>query len=220
VVDLSNADPPLFQARTPPAEPVESAHWRIPTGVPPVASSNFKAFVMLEGVAQIHGSFGIKTVQAGDLVLMNPGVKAGSLSLSPVQVITAYFHPGFVIEQMRWSRPLSDRNSRSLFDQISRWIGGLRSIALESHAFDAVRAHFTLLSDASLPHVPLGDRIARATELIWSLGDILCPPSSLVPFETTETTPRAIRKDVSRALSRMHSEHSTRLRVADLGRVD
>jgi len=124
------------------ARPVECLDYWIPYGVAPVRSENFKIMLIRDGAAQLRGDFGVRTVAAGDLVMLRAGLECGSVSLAPVDVVTAYLNPTFLVDQLRWTMPGFVQDRRAVFREMVRVVPDVRSVPLTDDQFGLVLPRF------------------------------------------------------------------------------
>lgn len=187
--------------------PVECMESYITTGVPPVRSANFKAFLMRAGAAELNGPFGTHTVEAGDLVLLAAGTVCGSVSLTPVNVVCAYFNPGFLTDQVRWTLPgdVSDRRAaaRQLYDAIS----GVRIFHLSPAQAEVFGAHFDRLLCLSEQAASFGDKFVAATQLIWLISELFTPTESAAVPPVTGVELRPLRQEVRVVLDLLQHDY-------------
>ncbi|MGX1695308.1 helix-turn-helix domain-containing protein [Microbacterium keratanolyticum] len=177
---------------------------------------NFQAVLVRSGRAQLHGPFGVRTVEAGDLALMTPGRIDGSLPLEPLDVYAAQFHPLFVLEQMRWSRPIQGRDDHDLFREIATWTGGLRTVQPLPDTYQRLEMLFSELHTFSAEPRALADRVAHATEAVWTIGELIREPLSM-------TAPvhigHQLRDEIRQALQLLKTEHPTRISIAQIAQA-
>lgn len=181
----------------------------ITTGVPPVRSANFKAFLMRSGAAELSGPFGTRIVETGDLVLLPAGTVCGSVSLTPVNVVCAYFNPGFLTDQVRWTLPgdVTDRRAaaRHLYDMIS----GVRVFHLSPAQAEVFGAHFDRLLCLSEQDGSFGEKFVAATQLIWLIGELFAPTETIETPLVTDVELRPLRQEVRIVLDLLQRDYNT-----------
>lgn len=169
---LPRRQPPPYVPLTRLARPVECVESYITIGVPPVRSDNHKAMLVRAGVAELHGQFGTHTVRAGDLVLLSAGVICGSVSRTPVDVVCAYYNPGFIADQVRWTLPDDVTDRQAAMRQVHRANPAVRSFPLDSVRYAIFEAQFEKLLRLSQPGGGLGEKFVAATQLLWMIGEL------------------------------------------------
>ncbi len=207
--------PPPFVPVTDLARPVECVESYITTGVPPVRSQNHKALLMRAGVAELRGPFGTHTVRAGDLVLLSAGVVCGSVSLAPVEVVCAYYNPGFIADQVRWTLPADVTDRRTAMREVSRVNPTLRSFPLDPVRYAAFDEQFERLLRLN-ERGGLGDKFVAATQLLWLIGDLLEGDEEQVPVADAELRP--LRREVRAILELLQRDYARPWTTAALAR--
>lgn len=199
--------PPPFVPVTDLARPVECVESYITTGVPPVRSANFKMFLMRAGVAELSGPFGTRTVKTGDLVLLSAGTVWGSVSLAPVDVVCAYFNPGFLTDQMRWTLPGDVTDRRAAARQLYDAIAGVRSFHLNAAQAEVFGAHFDRLLCLSNQGGSFGEKFVAATQLIWLIGELFASTETIEAPPVTGVELWSLRREVRIALDLLQRDY-------------
>jgi AraC-like DNA-binding protein len=212
------AYPPPFRAITELAQPVECFEAWVPHGVSPIVSRNFQAMLIREGSARLHGRFGAHTVTEGELVLLSAGVKCGSVSISPVDVVTAYVNPAFLVDQLNWTFPALAGDRRAVYREVSRAVPDVRSVRLDTQQYALLHEQFDKLASLSARGASPGERMIGGTELIWQISAIVppAPPSWGVPRLQPFTGP--LRPEVRTVLQLMHERYACDWTVPRLAR--
>lgn len=173
-----------------------------------------------DGAAQLHGDFGVRTVTAGDLVMLRAGLECGSVSLAPVDVVTAYLNPTFLVDQLRWTMPGLVQDRRAVFREMVRAVPDVRSVPLTDDQFGSLHEQFDLLARMTAADAAPGERVAGATELIWRVSEIVAPSledSGLMSPLSLGVTPA--RDEIHEVLRLMHEDFTARRSVAELARA-
>lgn len=194
------------------AHPVECVESYITSGVPPVRSANFKAFLVREGKAELSGPFGTRRVAAGDLVLLSAGTDCGSVSLAPVDVVCAYFNPGFLADQVRWTLPGNVTDRLAAQREIHRALAGVRSFSLNAAQVAVFEMQFDRLLCLTERGGSLGEKFVAATKLIWLISDLFAAEAE-VEVEVASGSPsgrpepRPLRREVRTVLDILQREY-------------
>lgn len=171
-------------------------------------SANFKAFLVRAGAAELSGPFGTRTVETGDLVLLSPGTVCGSVSLAPVDVVCAYFNPGFLTDQVRWTLPgdVTDRRvaARQLYDTIP----DMRCFHLNAAQVELFGAHFDRLLCLSEQVGSFGEKFVAATQLTWLMSKLFAPAESVEASPVTGVELRPLRQEVRVVLDLLQRDYN------------
>lgn len=190
------------------AQPVECVDSYITTGVPPMRSANFKAFLMRDGAAELSGPFGTRIVKTGDLVLLSAGTVCGSVSLTPVEVVCAYFNLGFLTDQVRWTLPGDVTDRRAAARQLYAAISGVRFFRLNAVQIQVFRAYFDRLLCLSEQGGSFGEKFVAATQLIWLIGELFAPTESVEAPPVTGAELRPLRQEVRVVLDLLQRDYN------------
>ncbi|WP_081611591.1 AraC family transcriptional regulator [Leucobacter sp. UCD-THU] len=198
--------------------PVEAFEAGISTGVPDFLVTSFKATLIREGSALIEGNFSPMTVSAGDLVLMRPGTRCSSVSISPLEIAALHIHPSFLVDQVRWARPSEHRAKRVIYQSLLGRSHRPRRIGLAEPDFFRLSELFGQLVHLSERPPALGRMITRSTELIWEIEDLLqISRSAAARLELARKVPSA-REEVLIAVEAMHERYASDLSIGTLAR--
>lgn len=203
-----------------PPDPVKAFEANIPAGIAPLSVTCFKGSLIREGSARIEGNFKPFTVEAGDLVLMRPGNRCSSMSLTPVEIAVVQVDPMFLVDQVRWARPSDARARRETYKEL---LGRARQpvhLHLDDTAFLGMAELLAQLAFLSRRSSALGKTISRATELIWMIETMLMPTPMCAGRSQSLTGLIAptTREDVAAALQTMHERYATKLSIGELAR--
>jgi len=202
-----------------PPEPVAAYEADIPVGVLPFEVTSFKASLIREGSAKLEGNFDPFTVAAGDLVLMRPGTRCGSMSLSPVDTAVVQVHPAFLVDQVRWTRPLAQRSRRKTFESLLRNTRHPISIHLSDNNFLRIAELYAQIVWLSSRPDALRPMLARTTELIWEIEEQLASASRKTKWERTSMQdPPVSRDEVRDVIQAMHEGFASGVMIRDLAR--
>lgn len=187
------------------ARPAEGYEAWVPVGATPVRSENYKAFLIREGVAELHGEFGVHVATAGELVIVRPGVICGSLSQSPVELVTAYLHPSFVVDQLRW-KFATPSDARTTDRELARVMPMTRAIRPTREQLDGLVEQFDRLVYLTAHDAEPGERLAGAAGLVWRVREAIesVDPTTVV---TNSEDREALRPEVRTVLRVLHDDY-------------
>lgn len=199
-------------------EPVAAFEAVIPVGVPPFKVTSFKASLIRDGAAWLQGNFEPFTVTAGDLVLMRPGTRCGSISIAPVDTVVLHVHPTFLVDQVRWTQPLDQRARRTTFEYLLDEIRRPVSINLPDADFLRIAELFSEVVFLSGHASAFRRMIARATELIWEIEEVLASErrESYWRRRSDPSLSFPVRDEVQVALQAMHQRYASELSIREL----
>lgn len=188
-------------------------------GVIPFEASSFKASLVRDGSARVEGNFEPFTVTAGDLVLMRPGTRFGSLSSTPVDAAVLQVHPAFLVDQVRWTRPRKRRDRRETYESIRRNTRRPIVLHLRDDTFLRVAELYAQAAFLSSRPSALRQMIARSTELIWEIEELLATGRPAASWtETLMASPLPGRFEVQEVIRAMHERYASDLSIRDLAR--
>lgn len=198
-------------------DPAKAQVLRLSHGSTMVTAQDFKAVLLVEGTARVIGDFGLLTVTAGDLVLVSPGAKCESVTLTPAEVLVAEVHPSFLIDQVRWSQPAEKRDPRTTYREVFQPSPTPLVIRPEPMMFRELVSQFERLAAVPSCSSALGRRIVCAAELIWSVEALIETHRVRARrgFHGVQLT-EPLRDDVRTALRLIHEHHGSELKVSDL----
>lgn len=200
-------------------EPIAAFAAAIPVGVAPFKVVGFKASLICEGSARLEGSFEPFTVSSGDLVLMSPGTQCGSVSLKPLSTLILQVHPVFLVDQLRWTKRLERPTRQETYEALLRNIRRPVVIRLPGDSFFRVAEIYSQLVFLSEQPAAFRRMIARATELIWEIEELLV---DVHPTSARSTSlldpPLPVRAEVQEAIRALHDRYASNLSIRDLAR--
>lgn len=200
-------------------DPVAAFAAGIPVGVAPFKVTSFKASLIQEGSARLEGSFEPFTVSSGDLVLMSPGTQCGSVSLEPLSTLVLQVHPVFLVDQVRWTRPLERRTRRETYETLLRNIRRPVVIHLSDDSLTRVAEIYSQLTFLSDRPSAFRRMIARATDLIWEIEELLASAHPTPAWNNLPPClPLSVRAEVQEVIHAMHKRYASHLSIRDLAR--
>lgn len=150
---------------------------------------------------------------------MRPGTRCRSISAVPVDAVVMQVHPVFLVDQVRWTRPVEQRARRETYESLLRGVGRPVVIHLPDDAFLRVAELYTQVVFLSRQPSAIRRMMARATELIWEIEELLAGAGSKPAWsETLMQTPTSVRVEVQAALQSMHERYATNLSIRTLAR--
>ena len=203
-----------------PPDPVGAFEVAVPVGVSPFEVTSFKASLMREGSARVEGNFEPSTVSAGDLVLVRPGTRCASTSLTPVEIAVVQVDPMFLVDQVRWARPSQSRARRDTYKELLGRAQQPICLALDDVSYLDIAELFTQLAFLSGRRSARGRTISRATELIWAIETLLMS-AQVQPFRkqpAARLVAPSTRTEIAAALHAMHERYATELSIGGLAR--
>lgn len=208
---------PLYRPSEDPPDPIEAFEAVIPVGVSPFKVTSFKASLMREGSARVEGNFEPFTVAAGDLVLMRPGTHCTSMSLTPVEIAVVQVDPVFLVDQVRWTRPLEQRTRKATYQSLLQSARQPVLIRLQDDVFLRLAELFAQLVFLSGRPAASGRMIARATELIWEI-EALFPSGRPNPVwdRIDARNLHGLRSDVQHVIHAIRDRYASDLSIREL----
>ena len=197
--------PPPYHPVIRAARPAEGYAAWVPVGATPVRSENYKAFLIRKGIAELHGEFGIHVATAGELVIVRPGVICGSVSLDPVELVTAYMHPSFVVDQLRW-KFASPSDARSADEELARVMPMMRTIRPSVDQLAGLEEQFDRLAHLTAQGADAGERLAGASVLVWRVRKAIESVEPTTAMPSSEGS-EVLRPEVRRVLRALHDDY-------------
>lgn len=139
--------------------------------------------------------------------------------MTPIDTVVMQVHPVFLVDQVRWSRPLEHRARYKTYENLLQNTRSPVTIHLHDETFIRIAELYAQVTFLSNRPSALRRMIARATELIWEIEELLAtagPPATWK--EALAQIPLTGRVEVQEAIRVMHERHATGLSIREVAR--
>ncbi|MBO1804498.1 AraC family transcriptional regulator [Leucobacter ruminantium] len=197
------------------ADPVLCLEASILSGVTPQRSPNFKTMLLTVGSCLFVGDFQPFQAAAGDLLIFPPGLACGGLPHSMMTAHILFVHPEFLVDQVRWNRPLSARGHGTTYRALTP--PGRQPLVLRPDQTQLDRLHQLFIELASRQSEARSILIPAAAKLIWAIEGLIAPKlSGRVAILGSR---RWIRDEVQEAVRLMHLRFRENLLISEIAQT-
>lgn len=188
---------------------------RLTGGISSLDLDRLKIVLVRSGQAELHGSFGVLPVRAGDLVLIPPAVEYGGVIKTPGDLIGGAFDLILVLDQIRWAIGDDSQDRRAAMAHFESLLPTIRTLhPRRSLRHDLERDLLALLHAAPVAHVK--DRVIGAAEFLWQVGMMFDPLIATGRVLRGETIHRPLRLEVQLAIGLLQHDLAHDWGVAEL----